>query len=210
MVITFSGLDGSGKSTQIAMLAASLRAEGIDCRIVETHRLTLYSIFGRLIKACSPSTGQALVKEHYSLRHNSYRRRFVGWLRSLFFWADVLYFSLRVKFLLDRRDRVVLCDRSLVDEAVQLAYLNFCSTRGLLCRLWASPSVNRALYLSVSPEAAHTRKPEYPMEHFRKKAQLYRLAAKTGDLAPLPASGLSETQAAIKAQMLTLFKVNPR
>lgn len=206
MVITFSGLDGSGKSTQIAMLAASLRAEGIDCRIVETHRLTLYSIFGRLIKACSPSTGQALVKEHYSLRHNSHRRQFVGWLRNLSFWAEVLSFSFRVKLLLDRRDRVVLCDRSLVDEAVQLAYLNFCSTRGLLCRLWACPSVTRGFYLSVSPEAAHARKPEYPMEHFRKKAQLYGLATKTGNFTPCASSGLAETHASIKAELLALLK----
>jgi thymidylate kinase len=206
MVISFSGLDGSGKSTQIAMLATWLRAQGTDCRIVETHALTLYSTLGRLIKACSPSTGRSLVKEHYNLGHNSSRRRFVGWLRNLFFWVDVLNFSFKIKFLLDRRDRVVLCDRSLVDEAIQLTYLGFCSTRGLLCRLWACPSVTRGFYLSASPEAAHARKPEYPMEHFRKKAQLYGLATKTGNFTPCASSGLAETHASIKAELLGLLK----
>jgi thymidylate kinase len=174
MVITFSGLDGAGKSTQIAMLAAWLRDNGVDYRVVETHRLTLYSMLGRLVKACWPSKASFLVQEHYSLHSESRRRWFIGRLRGMAFWIDVLVFTAWVKLLLNRSKRVIICDRSLFDEAVQLKYLDFCSTRGFVRRLKACPAVNQAFFLSVPADIAYARKPEYPPEHFRKKEQLYR------------------------------------
>jgi hypothetical protein len=124
----------------------------------------------------------------------------------MFFWVDVLTFAIGVKFLLDRRGRIVLCDRSLVDEAIQLAYLGFCSGRGLLCRLRVCPGVTRALYLSVSPETAYARKPEYPIQHFRKKAHFYNLSRKTNNVICLSWAGLTETHEQIRAELRALLK----
>ena len=206
MVITFSGLDGSGKSTQIAKLAEWLRMRGIDHRIVETHGGTLYATVGRFIKRCSPSRSQSLLNEHYDLHRNSWRRRFLGRLRSVFFWLDVGIFSVWVKLLLDRRNRVIICDRSLVDEAVQLAYLGFCCVKGFTRRLKVCPSVTQAFFLSVPPEMAYARNPEYPIEHFRKKESFYELCRQTSALVAIPPGTPEDVHECIIGHVMALIE----
>jgi hypothetical protein len=187
------------------MLAAWLRSRGIDHRLVEVHRLTLYSILGRFIKRWSPSRGQSLLQEHYSLYHQGSRRRAIGKLRCLFFWIDVLAFCVWVRLFLDRRRRVIICDRSLLDEAVQLAYLGFCGEGAFTRRLRSIPRVARSFLLAVPPGTAYERNPEYPMEHFAMKDRFYGLATEITSLTPLPVGNPDEVHESIVRNVAPLL-----
>lgn len=162
-VVTLSGIDGSGKSTQAERLRDTLAATGIDA-VIEWNRLShdrwldaIAKPVKRLLRRSSPppsssapggGSPSALVPGRGA-------------------WVVVVALANALAHLRSVRrhtlaGRVVVCDRYVLDSVVHLrtAYAPGPGQRlALLLVRWLSPRPRAAFYLDVPAEVAFARKP---------------------------------------------------
>ena len=206
-LITFSGLDGAGKTSQAQALRESLDQLGFETEIAWTRlewttlwenrwlgvlsapargalRLLSWARSGRRGKSAAPSADGA---ERPALEPADVRER--SELISQV-WVSVVAIahalaqrsSTRAHL---RRGTVLISDRYTLDAAVQLRF-RYGSHRRFRFQIWLlrrlSPTPLLAYLVEVAPETAHRRKPEqYDLEALARQADLYReLAAALG------------------------------
>jgi thymidylate kinase len=197
-LISFSGLDGAGKTSQAEALRETLERLGFDTEIAWTRLewTTLWenrwlgvigwparAAVGRLARL-SARRGEALRERAAAgapqLTPGAVRER-SELLSQL--WVSIIAFAhasaqRRAVRLGLRRGRVVICDRYTLDAAVQLRFLygerrRFRLQTRLLDRF--SPRPLSAYLVDVSAETAHARKPEqYDLAALSRQARLYR------------------------------------
>ena len=174
--VSFSGIDGAGKSTQIENLRALLSEAGISVRVVAfwddvaiLKRLRESS--SHLLFNSEPGTGTPTKPANRRDKNvSSWPMTAVRWFLYL---MDAL--SLRVVTASAYRTdtEVVIFDRYLYDELANLP-LNRRLTRTysrLLLKLVPHPNV--AYLLDVDPVQARARKPEYPLEFLHRNRAAY-------------------------------------
>ena len=190
-LIALSGLDGSGKSSQAAALAHTLRRLGHD-QVVVWNRLG----YGRSLDVVAAPVKAALrrVRPGAALPGSEPGRSQGDPARELRRrsalltggWSAVVAMAnasahLRATLPHLSRGRVVICDRFVLDSVV---HLRFMYARGaelpahavLIRRL--SPTPTRAYFLDVDPGTAFSRKGEYDPERLDALARPYRGAAR--------------------------------
>jgi thymidylate kinase len=191
-LISFSGIDGAGKSTQIEALQAHLRQLGF--------RSTLYTfwdnvvVFPRLrehmsFKAFKGDKGIGSPKQPIRRRDKNVTSWYITAVRLFLYLLDA--YSLRVAVSGSSTAGVdfIIFDRYIYDELANLPlhrppvrlYVN------LILRLIPRPDI--AFIVDADPEAAYRRKPEYPLEFVRSNREAYitlsRLVRSLTVLAPL-------------------------
>jgi len=169
-LIAFSGLDGAGKSTQIALLCDRLRAGGLEPAVVWV-RGGYTPIFERLKSVVRRTGGRHVPPPGPGARRSEALRR--GWLRRAWLVAALLdlgwLLAVQVR-ILRRRNRIVLCDRYLSDSLIDFR-LNFPSEEVERWWLWRvvarlAPRPDVALLLLV-PVAESERRSDLKGEPFR-------------------------------------------
>ena len=201
-VVSFSGIDGAGKSTQIEALQSHLRELGF--------RSALYTfwdnvvVFPRLrehmsLKAFKGDKGIGSPDKPISRRDKNVTSWYVTTLRLLLYLLDAYSLRVAVSGSMAAGVDFIIFDRYIYDELANLP-LNLPPVRfyvNLLLHLVPKPDV--AYVVDADPEAAHLRKPEYPLEFVRKNRDAYitlsRLVRGITVLEPLP---VEETTAKIK------------
>ncbi|MGH7526050.1 MAG: hypothetical protein ACREMX_05055 [Gemmatimonadales bacterium] len=175
MLITFSGLDGSGKSTLIRSLRAALEAS--NTAVVVCHMNHDIGIFAavqalrnRLIgSAPSPGHARAGNSRWQRLRHA------VIWnkpCRRVLYLADLLVFVV-FRFRVERRrDSVLLMDRYFYDTLVDVAGPRGWTWARLLARI--TPTPHLAVLLDATPEVAFARKGEFSVEYLARRSLAYK------------------------------------
>lgn len=184
-LIAFSGLDGSGKSTQVESLVGSLSALGyptiaIWSSIAANRSLDRIAAPARLLLGPSkevPGRNAPPAGEDED-RLTRLRER-LPWLNTI--WVNLLvamnaWWYLREVWPNILRGRVVVCDRYILDSAVQLRY-RYGAERsyGLQLRFlrWVSPKPLRAYLLDVAPAVVYVRNQEYTPAQIELRAGLY-------------------------------------
>ena len=174
--VSFSGVDGAGKSTQIALLCAHLEELGLRIRVVR-----FWDDVARLTKL-REGAGHKVFKGDKGIGspENPINRRdknVGGWLmtglRFFLYLVDALSLRNVVRSQLRRDCDFVIFDRYSYDELANLD-LNSPLARAyarLIERITPDPDV--AFLLDADPEAAHARKPEYPIEFVRVNRRAY-------------------------------------
>jgi len=211
-IISFSGLDGSGKSQLIVLLRRFLRRQGIPYTCIHTVR---DSFDNRLAKKY-PSL-KTLVKIQNAPNSNQVSQgketKKISWLSLFLRITAIIIYSLHLKIklsLLRKKFKVIIFDRYIFDKVVNIAYLRSKNRVGLLdLMIKLFPNPNLPLYLYVTPEQSMERKRESILEgqnldYFQKKYALFERHRESWKLLMIDNSVLSVGEA--KKKMLSLFK----
>lgn len=181
-VVTFSGLDGSGKSSQAEAVRGSLEHTTGETVIVWTRLSYNPSLkaLARPVKAVLSGNGQRPADEAASADRGKELRKKSSVIT--YVWATAVAIAnassqRRMTRYHLKRGRNVVCDRYTLDSRVHLRY-RYGEKRkfSLQARLiqWLSPKPLRSYHVDVPPEVAYERKAEqYDLDQLRTQARLY-------------------------------------
>lgn len=160
-LITFTGLDGSGKSTQLDLLKTHLEQEG---KKVAVFHAIEFSLANRITLALRGSKTFVPGKEKSVTRASSFSLL----LRKIFLLIDTLRFQSFTKKLKQNGIEFLLSDRYFFDTVVNIEYLGSSAPNSLANLI---PAPDRAFYLRITPEEIlkRDRVPEQGLEYLRKK-----------------------------------------
>ncbi len=193
MIITFSGLDGSGKTTLADKVYEHLKEKGHRVKYFHAIKNSFYYyLLHKAIGRVSKSSQGALES---GLRDNSNRPRFLilACIKKIFFLFQLVIFRLMFRDKKGNATDHLVCDRYFYDDIVQFAYLGVDTNRllRLLKILLVAPDIS--FLLEVNPQRAYERKPEYASGYFQAKAALYRNILVSFKAVAVPESDITES-----------------
>ncbi|HKD92327.1 MAG TPA: hypothetical protein VKB56_10495 [Terriglobales bacterium] len=198
LLISFSGLDGAGKTTQIDNLRATLSAAGLTSRVlVFWEDVVVLSRYRESFvhKVYGSERGIGTPGKPVNRRDKNVRSWYLTLSRHALYFLDAVHLRLVVRGALRGNTDVVIFDRYLYDELANLPLRNPASRAfaRLLNRLIPRPDL--AFVLDADPQAAVARKPEYPVDFMHKCRQAYcALESLLGTLTLVPPLPLAEAK----------------
>jgi thymidylate kinase len=222
ILVTFSGIDGAGKSTQIEMLRERLSQAGFRVSLVafwdDVATLTGVREFSghTLFKG---EKGVGSPTKPVNRRDKNVRSWYMTAVRFVLYFLD----ATSLCFVVAKQRRagadVIIFDRYLHD---QLANLNLSDGIGRMYArllLAATPQPDVAYLLDADPAQARERKPEYPVEFLHQSRAAYLALNKIGGrmtvIPPLPVAEsaeqiLDEISKILSPADLQRFSLSPR
>jgi dTMP kinase len=211
-LVSFSGLDGSGKSQLIVLLRRFLRRQGIPYTCIHTVR---DSFDNRLAKRYPSLKAFAKTRENMDdiSAAPSQEIKRISFLSFCLRALAILIYSLHLRIqlaALKKEFKIIIFDRYVYDKVVNIAYLRPKTSLGLLNFLVKCfPRPNLPLFLHVTPEQSMERKKESILEgqdsdYFQKKYALFERSREAWKLLMIDNSTLSISEA--KKKMLSLLK----
>ena len=171
-IITFSGVDGSGKSSQLAFFQKELESTGVKAAYFHAVHFSLPQAAKRLFQreARHPGDAKAVTKSSGA-----------GiLLRKVVLLFDLFRFHRYLKRLERSGINHLISDRYFYDSLVNIAYLDGTSLSTPYANFAARfiPKPDKAFFLSVSPEAimCRERAPEQGLQYLKDKQALFQEA----------------------------------
>lgn len=204
--VSFSGVDGAGKSTQIQALHASLSQIGLRARVIsfwdDVACLTgLRENAGH--KIFKGQKGIGTPSAPVERRDKNVRSWPMTCFRFFLYLLDA--FSLRsMRTRLEKSEfDVVIFDRYIYDELANLNLHNPVVRTYVSSILKLTPSPDLSLLLDADPVQARARKPEYPIDFIHINRQSYEdLSRIATEIRCIPPASIDEVHGAILARTL--------
>jgi thymidylate kinase len=203
--ISFSGIDGAGKSTQIHALREALQRAGMRVRIVafwdEIAALTrLREGAGHRIFKGEKGVGSP--DKPVNRRDKNVRAWPMALVRLGLYLLDALSTRIQVRRALRSGFDAVIFDRYIYDQFANLNLRRALLRAYVRAVLRLVPRLDVSYILDADPHAARARKPEYPLDFIQLNRQAYLdLAELLGGLTVIPAGPVSEVHADILRQL---------
>ena len=171
MIISFSGLDGSGKTTLVKKTGEYLLKQGLKVKELHIVKNSFsYFVLHKMIGKISKKLQRNLEN---NLRRND-KKRLWGVVKKTLLFIYLLYFDLRYGWYKGNKKYYLVCDRYFYDELIQLKYLGIHSSffARLYTRFILKPDLG--ICLNISSHTAQYRKPEFEKEYFEWKEREYK------------------------------------
>lgn len=211
MLITFSGLDGCGKSTHAELTCKYLAGRGLRAVMLPTLFTSAAGLRTLLEARRRPSpgihAGRRLSPTGHHIRGYAGGRTFdqdrrspaVRIKRAVTYPVDCVVLAAVLRGLRSRGADAVVCDRYIYDKMVNLP--DPLSAGSRLMR-WIAPRPNLAVYLDASYDIIRSRRIEHPADYYLTKHQAYQqLASELDELTVIPSSSIESTQAEIERRI---------
>ncbi len=175
-LVSFSGIDGAGKSTQIQALRARLNDVGARVSLV-----TFWDDVARLTRV-REVTGHSLFKgdkgvgtpaQPVNRRDKNVRSWYMTAVRFGLYFVDAISLRIEVARALRTNTDVIIFDRYLYDELANLSLQNRIERAYVRLLLPFVPQPDVSFVLDADPVQARARKPEYPLDFLRRSRASY-------------------------------------
>ncbi|HTC46758.1 MAG TPA: hypothetical protein VK722_05525 [Candidatus Aquilonibacter sp.] len=208
-IVSFSGIDGAGKSSQISQLTTWLAESKLNVKLLTFwDDVVAFTRFREFMsyKAFKGDRGVGSPDKPLQRRDKNVSSLPLTGIRFFLYLADAIQLCFSVRRAKNSNADVVIYDRYIYDELANLS-LNHWSTK-VFSRfiLEFTPKPDAAFVVDADPLAAYARKPEYPLEFVRRNREAYlSLAQFSGELTVISPAPVETMQAAIRQKMLQIF-----
>jgi len=213
LLVSFSGLDGSGKSTQIANLCDYARRRGLSTKLLAFWDDVV--VLGRyregfVHRVYGSERGIGAPERPVNRRDKNVRKWYLSLARHALYLLDAVHLVQVISATRQSGADLIIMDRYIYDELANLPLGNP-ATR-LFVRIISSaiPRPDVAYLLDADPEAARARKPEYPVHFLRLCRSAYlALASMLGYVTIIPPLPLDEAQREVEAVLARALSPQP-
>lgn len=201
LLISFSGVDGSGKSTQIENLRQALHAAGLSTRLLAFWDNVVVGVKyreGFVHTVYKSERGIGAPGKPVNRRDKNMRGWHLTAARHFLYLLDAC--NLRRVLAREKKSGadVIILDRYIYDELSNLDLKNPFSRAFVKTVRAFVPKPDIAYLLDADPAAAYARKPEYPVAFMEKCRNAYfELANLLGTLTIIPALSLTAAKQAV-------------
>lgn len=170
VLVSFSGIDGAGKSTQVRLISEFLKSKGYKVRT--TEEMFGYFLLKPLIKVLRSATGSP---SGGPVKRNS------NTLAKLWFipaYIDIwLSYIFRIRPMVSNFDYVI-ADRFYTDIWANLLYYGYLPQWGFNFFINLLPQPNKAFVFLVDPATVIKREKDFPVTYYQEQSQIYKILTK--------------------------------
>lgn len=205
-LMTFSGIDGAGKTTQIEHFSSCLQKQGLRVlRFSFWDHVAVWSKLRAGVGHLSVDSGHANQMGERSLppkNNKCVRKWYLTTARLGLYMLDVARLRRLLASQPIRNSDVVIFDRYIYDQIANIDSASFAARLYAKILLSQTPAPDLAFVLDASPTAAFARKPEYPLACMHQNRQNFlRLHELSPQLIIIPDAGAEDVRREISTHI---------
>jgi thymidylate kinase len=212
-IVSFSGIDGAGKSTQLGALQTRLSELGLRSTVLTFwDDIVVLGGFRELIshKAFGGDEGVGSPEKPISRRDKNVTSTHVVGARLFLYFLDAVNLRLFCLKLRKTEADVMIFDRYIYDELANLPLDHWFARWYVRLILNIVPQPDMAYLVDADPAAARARKPEYPLEFLRQNRERYlALSSLAGNMTVIEPLSVEAAEARMMDAWLGIQGIRP-